>query len=153
MRTHILRTSMTLPLTTDAVFPFFCDVANLERITPPELHFRVLTPQPIEIVEGATVDYQLRLYGIPLRWRSAITRWDPPRLFVDEQVVGPYRVWVHTHRFREHDGATVIDDEVSYRLPLWPLGEVMFPVVLYQLRRIFRYRQEATRKALVGAAE
>lgn len=142
---------MRLPLDVHQVFPFFCDVRNLERITPPELHFKVLTPQPLEIAEGTTVDYQLRLYGLPLRWRSRISVWDPPYEFVDEQVIGPYRVWVHTHRFLDDVGATVIDDEVFYGLPFWPLGEAAFPIVHFQLARIFRYRHEATSRALVGA--
>jgi ligand-binding SRPBCC domain-containing protein len=142
---------MRLPLDIHRVFPFFCDVRNLERITPPELHFKVLTPQPIEIAEGTTVDYQLRLYGIPLRWRSRISVWDPPHEFVDEQVIGPYRVWVHTHRFLDQGGSTLIDDEVSYAMPVWPLGEAAFPIVRVQLARIFRYRQEATARALLGS--
>ena len=141
---------MTLPLGIHEVFPFFCDVLNLERITPPELRFRILTPPPIEIAEGTTVDYRLRLYGIPVKWSSRITTWNPPHEFVDEQVVGPYRLWVHAHYFRDDGGATVIEDVVRYRLPLWPLGEVALPIVRYELARIFRYRQEATARALVG---
>ena len=151
MRIHTLKTSMRLPIDIHRVFPFFCDVRNLERITPPELHFKVLTPQPIEIAEGTTVDYQLRLYGLPLRWRSRISVWDPPHEFVDEQIFGPYRVWVHTHRFLDEGESTLIHDEVSYALPFWPLGEAAFPVVRFQLARIFRYRQEATARALLGS--
>jgi len=149
MRTHTLKASMRLPLQVDQVFPFFCDVKNLERITPPELNFRVITPQPIEIGQGTVVDYRLRLRGLPLRWRSKITVWDPPHAFVDEQIVGPYRVWVHRHRFFVEDGATVVDDDVTYALPFWPLGEVALPLVRLQLARIFRYRQEATARALI----
>jgi len=141
---------MRLPLQIDEVFSFFCDVLNLERITPPELRFRILTPQPIEIAEGVTVDYELHLYGIPLKWRSEITVWEPPYRFVDEQIVGPYNLWIHTHRFCEDSGAILIDDNVCYRLPLWPLGEIAFPLVDYQLRRIFKYRQNAIREALIG---
>jgi ligand-binding SRPBCC domain-containing protein len=144
---------MRIPLGVGDVFPFFCDVANLERITPPELRFHVLTPQPIRIAEGTTVDYQLRLFGITLRWRSVITTWDPPHRFVDEQVCGPYGLWIHIHSFREDEGATVIEDTVRYRLPQWPLGEIAFPLVHCQLRRIFDYRQRATREALLGGQQ
>jgi ligand-binding SRPBCC domain-containing protein len=141
---------MRLPLQIDEVFPFFCDVMNLERITPPELRFRILTPKPVQITEGVTVDYELRLYGVPMKWRSEITIWEPPYKFVDRQLVGPYSLWIHTHRFCEDSGGTLIDDYVCYRLPLWPLGEIAFPLVNYQLRCIFKYRQSAIREAVIG---
>jgi ligand-binding SRPBCC domain-containing protein len=147
MRTHIFQTSMRLARQIDQVFSFFCDVLNLERITPPELNFHILTPQPIEITEGTIVDYRLRLYGIPLRWRSKITTWDPPRRFVDEQILGPYCLWIHTHRFYEENDSTIVEDDVLYRLPLWPLGELAFPLINCHLRRIFRYRHEAIMEA------
>ena len=140
---------MTLPLGREEVFAFFAEAQNLERITPPELRFRVISPTPIEIAAGTLIDYHLSLFGLPFTWRSRISRWDPPDAFVDEQLKGPYSLWHHTHTFAESSEGTVIGDRVLYRLPLWPLSEIGLPLVKLQLKRIFAYRQQAIRKLLL----
>lgn len=140
---QVFRCSVTLAAPLDSVFGFFADARNLEILTPPWLRFRVLTEGEIRMGPGARIDYRLRLRGVPLRWRSEITAWEPPHRFVDEQVAGPYRTWIHEHRFEaaERPGRgpmVVASDEVRYQAPGgWLVNRLL---VQPDLRRIFRYR-------------
>jgi len=151
---HTFADSLALPLPRRTVFAFFADAHNLEAITPPELNFRILTPDPIVLETGAFIEYRLRLFGVPFRWVTRIADWKPPERFVDEQLRGPYALWVHTHTFEEDASGTVIRDDVRFRLPFSPLGDVAYPIVRAQVRRIFEHRRRVVREALLprGAA-
>ena len=152
MSSHILTRSQEIGLPREQVFRFFADAANLEAITPPELRFRILTPQPIEVQRGTLIDYRLQLYGLPIVWRTEITEWSPPVSFVDTQLRGPYAEWVHTHRFEAvSDSATLMTDEVRYRLPFGVLGNLGHFIVRRQLERIFDYRARVVNELLQQA--
>jgi ligand-binding SRPBCC domain-containing protein len=138
----MLQASLFLPRARAEVFPFFAEAANLQRITPPWVDFRIVTPLPIEMRVGALIDYRLSIHGIPIRWRTEITAWDPPYRFVDEQRRGPYAAWTHTHTFREVPGGTLVEDRVEFRAPGGRLVERLF--VRRDVRAIFRHRQHAT---------
>ena len=142
---HELTTWQWLPRPRPEVFAFFSDARNLQRITPAFLHFEVLTPGPIEMRAGALIDYRLTLRGIPLRWRSEITVWEPPQRFADIQLRGPYAEWVHTHTFEEEDGGTLVRDSVRYRLwgPGFLTGTVNKVLVAPETKRIFEFRHHA----------
>jgi ligand-binding SRPBCC domain-containing protein len=157
---HVLETAMELPLPRERVFAFFSAAGNLQRITPPELGFTIVTPPDVVIALDTRLEYRLRLFGIPFGWISRITVWDPPVRFVDEQERGPYKQWIHEHAFEEKEGTgpsgggagatvTVIRDRVRYRLPVEPFGDLAQPLVRAQLARIFAYRARAVRNALL----
>jgi ligand-binding SRPBCC domain-containing protein len=139
---------MELSVPVAKVFAFFSDAANLSRITPRSFGFQMITPQPVLIQKGTIIDYQIRVLGLLVHWRTLISRWDPPHLFVDEQLCGPYRTWVHVHRFRETSTGTLVEDEVEYSLPLPPVGELVHPLVRLQIHSIFCFRQESIRSIL-----
>ncbi len=142
--TFVLRTEQWIDAPREQVFEFFADAFQLEAITPPWLHFHVLTPRPIPMAPGALIDYRLRLRGIPIRWRTEIDVWEPPVRFVDRQLKGPYALWEHEHTFEDHGERTLMRDEVAYRLPfarvLGPIAQWL--MVRRDLEQIFRYRAE-----------
>ena len=123
------------------VFAFFERAENLEQITPAFLHFSITTPLPIEMKTGARIEYRLRLFGIPIRWRTRIDIYEPDIRFVDLQVRGPYRFWRHLHTFEETPEGTLMRDVVDYEIPLGPLGELAGRLFVRRtLSRIFDYR-------------
>lgn len=135
----ILETRQLLPAKLDSVFPFFAEAENLERITPPLLQFRIVTPTPIEMRTGIQIEYALKLHGFPMKWLSHIALWDPPNRFVDEQVRGPYKRWWHEHAFFDTPDGTLVHDRIEYQVYGGPLIERVF--VRGDLHTIFSYRR------------
>ena len=150
-----MRSTVRLAAPLAEVFAFFADARNLEVLTPEWLRFQVITQPPPAMAAGTRIDYRLRLRGMPVRWQSEITAWEPPFRFVDEQRRGPYRVWIHEHRFaveRQPGGGEVVvaGDKVDYAVPGGRLVNRL--LVAADLRRIFAYRRERLYERF-GAAE
>lgn len=147
-----LKTDITLPRSLEDTFQLFCDASNLKTLTPPELRFEIRTRLPIEMKQGARIQYRIHLFGIPFAWLTEITHWEPGVRFVDEQISGPFRQWIHEHRFEAlEEKSTRILDEVRYALPLEPLGRIAHPIVRSRLDRIFSFRDEKVREILAAS--
>lgn len=168
-----LHVEQTVRAPIERVFAFFSDAGNLESITPPIVGFRILTPQPIAMKAGALIDYSIRLHGLPIRWRTRINAWEPPAplgagtgglgdgmargRFVDEQLSGPYRVWIHEHVFEAcgpGNAWTFVRDHVRYGVPGGPGLErlVERAFIRPRLEQIFHYRKRAIERRLGSRA-
>ena len=148
MKVHTLSREQFLGRPPAEVFPFFGDALNLEAITPPTLGLRLVAEGAIEMRAGALIQYRLRLRGVSLDWLTRIDEWEPGVRFVDSQLVGPYRLWHHTHTFEERGGGTLMRDTVRYALPAWPLGELAAPLVRRELAAIFDFRRDTVVRLL-----
>jgi len=149
-RVCVFESSEVVQASLPRVFSFFSDPANLEALTPPALDFRILTPRPVEMRRGCILDYQLRLRGFPLRWKTLVERWEPQTRFIDVQLRGPYLLWRHRHDFVPADGGVAVRDRVEYALPLAPLSDLALRTVAADLRRIFDYRRARLPALLQG---
>ncbi len=140
---HVIEREQFFPRPRPEVFAFFADASNLTAITPPFLHFKILTPMPLSMEEGTLLDYRLRLYGCPVRWRTRIEEFETNVRFVDMALRSPYRRWHHTHTFEDQDGGTRMRDRVEYALPFGPLGTFARTLVVKKtLEAIFDYRRD-----------
>ncbi|MGB0639724.1 MAG: SRPBCC family protein [Myxococcota bacterium] len=139
-----LEQAQFIPRPRSEVFQFFSDAFNLERLTPDFLHFKIITPAPILMGPDTIIDYRLRLYGVPMNWRTLIESHTPELAFVDTQSKGPYTLWHHTHTFESVDGGTLMRDIVRYKLPFGILGQFAhFLFVRRSLKAIFNFRRTA----------
>ena len=132
-----------LPVPVEKVWEFFSDERNLEKMTPSSLSFKVTGKSTAEISRGTTIDYKLKVHGVPLHWRTLILAWEVGVRFIDSQLKGPYRLWHHTHHFYSLAGGTLMVDEVQYKLPLGKLGLLCAGwFVSKDVRAIFRWRND-----------
>jgi len=131
------------------VFPFFADEKNLEKITPEFLRFYVEGKNTEEICPGTSIDYSLKLRGIPIHWQSLITSYEREKYFVDTQTKGPFEKWVHTHKFIPLFGGTLLEDEIVYKIPLGHVGDILAGrFVQSDLKKIFNYRCEKIKQMI-----
>lgn len=147
MKPHLFQTTCILNRPIEEVFSFFSKAENLDTITPPELRFTILTPSPIHMQQDTLIDYSIRLYGVPMKWKTLISAWEPPYRFVDEQLRGPYKLWIHEHTFKAIGSRTEMVDKVQFLSP----GGIFEPVInkLFverKVRDIFRFREHKLRE-------
>lgn len=154
MRIRNLERTQVVARPIGELFEFFSDPRNLERITPAILHFEFVTPPPATVSAGTTLDYRIRLYGVPVHWRTRIELFEPPLRFIDVQEKGPYALWRHTHTFRDLGaGKTEMTDHVEYAMPLGPLGEIAYRLfVARSLKQIFDHREAEMARMLSAPA-
>jgi ligand-binding SRPBCC domain-containing protein len=143
VRRYVLERSQHVSGSLDQVFAFFSEAGNLARITPPALGFRIQGAAP-PIAAGVRLEYRIRWLFLTLRWVTRITEFEPPSRFQDVQERGPYRLWIHTHRFAVERNGVRIDDRVEYALPFGSLGRIAHALVVRrQLERVFDFRRRA----------
>ncbi|QDT88501.1 SRPBCC family protein [Gimesia algae] len=146
-----LHTETVIPCALEEVFAFFAEPENLEALTPPWLNFQITTPGPIEMRPGTLIEYRLKLHGIPVKWKTEISDWEPPYRFVDRQLKGPYRLWRHEHTFAECEEGTLVTDDVRYAVLGGALVNRLF--VQKDVARIFRYRRDQLRNFKPASSE
>jgi ligand-binding SRPBCC domain-containing protein len=143
MKNRTVKRELFINKSLENVFAFFSDASNLNIITPPWLHFEIITPTPIPMQLGTRIDYRLRLHKIPVNWKTEITVWEPPNRFIDSQIKGPYAVWIHEHRFVSQNGGTLMTDFIEYR----SRGFIFEPLIHHlfvknDVQKIFDYREK-----------
>jgi ligand-binding SRPBCC domain-containing protein len=153
MKVYTINKTQILPITLEESWDFFATPANLPKITPPYMDFRILHISGQENVEikkmyaGQFIRYSVCPFPfpkIPLQWITEITHVQEPYFFVDEQRDGPYNLWHHQHFFKEVPGGVEVSDEVNYSVPLGPLGVLANHLfVSRQVNSIFDYREKA----------
>lgn len=144
---YTLHRETWIPAPLPQVFDFFSRAENLAALTPPWLGFRILTPPPIQMQQGARIAYKLRVHGLPIRWVTQIEQWNPPHAFIDVQLKGPYKLWRHTHRFVVIENGTLMADMVEIALPFGLIGSIAWRLrVRNDVKRIFDYRANAIRQ-------
>jgi ligand-binding SRPBCC domain-containing protein len=140
-QTHTFQSEIVINAPRREVFSFFSKAENLEKLTPNWLQFKILTNLPIEIKKGSLIDYRLKFYGIPIKWKTEITLWDPPSRFIDTQLKGPYRTWIHEHRFIDMNDCTKMIDSVTYQAPGGLFSSIIVKLfVKNSVNKIFDFR-------------
>jgi ligand-binding SRPBCC domain-containing protein len=144
-----IKTEQRIPASLEQVWDFICSPQNLKKITPPHMGFDIITKEVPDIMyPGMVVAYKVSpMFGIKMTWVTEITQVEEGKYFVDEQRVGPYKIWHHEHFIREENGEVVMSDIVTYVPPFGFLGVIANTLFIQkQLKTIFDFRFKAVEK-------
>lgn len=146
---HQLYREQVIPTDLKTAWEFIRSPRNLDAITPDDMPFEIITDTPDEMYNGLMIEYRV---GVPYigkqRWLTELKHIREGHSFVDEQRIGPYKLWYHYHEVTEVEGGIRFIDRVHYALPFGPLGAIAHAVfVNRQLKEIFDYREQALREA------
>lgn len=153
MKMFYYKTEQFLPIHIEKAWDFFSSAKNLAVITPPELNFNILTEvDGKEISEGMLIDYTLKpLFGVPVKWKTEISKVNKPQMFTDRQLKGPYQTWEHTHTFIQKDNGVLMTDELKYKLPFGFIGNIVHSLIVRKkIVDIFNYRRQILHKLFVN---
>jgi ligand-binding SRPBCC domain-containing protein len=141
MKPHVYNQVTYINRPLSEVFEFFSKAENLNKLTPPILEFKIITPLPIKMEKGTFIDYKIKLNGISFKWKTQITAWENNRRFIDTQIKGPYKIWIHEHLFEEENGQVKMTDTVQYLSPGWFLEPIINKLYISKkVKEIFAYR-------------
>jgi ligand-binding SRPBCC domain-containing protein len=145
---YTLYVEQQLNISLQEAWDFFSSPANLAKITPAHMGFKITSGEPKKMYPGQIISYQIALFpGVKSGWVTEITHVEDQSFFVDEQRFGPYSMWHHEHHFVEKEGGVFMTDKVSYKLPVGFLGRMLHPIMIKpQLKKIFGYRVELLEK-------
>jgi ligand-binding SRPBCC domain-containing protein len=140
---HLERTQF-IPAPIEQVWEYFATPRNLNAMTPPDMAFEFIHGGDEPMYAGQVIEYRVAvLPGLRVRWLTQITHVEPPHRFVDEQRSGPYRLWIHEHRFVSRAGDVQITDRVTYSLPFGLLGRLAQAFFIGpRLAKIFEFRRQ-----------
>ncbi len=153
MKMHRLTTQQWLPLSIEEAWGFFSIPENLDRITPDDMSFEILSGDGERTYAGQIISYRIRpVLNIPMKWVTEITQCVDHHYFIDEQRFGPYRFWHHLHRFKEQDGGVLMEDVLHYALPGGAFGEMLGGAMVHKkVKGVFTYREEKLSRIFPGA--
>tara|TARA_Y100000590_G_scaffold332892_5_gene378592 strand:- start:7481 stop:7939 length:459 start_codon:yes stop_codon:yes gene_type:complete len=147
MAVYFLKRKQVVPGDMATVFSFFENPMNLEMITPPWMHFKILSSTDNPVRKNTQISYRIRWLIFPMIWKSRISEYEENSFFVDEMMQGPYKTWYHRHLFSTVRGGIEITDLVKYELPFGLLGNLVHSILIRkQLEKIFNHRNEAVAK-------
>ena len=144
MKLYSINVKQQLPISQDEAWNFLASADNLSKIMPDDMHFEVQSKIEHSIYPGQLIEYKVTpLKGFTTTWVTEINHVKKPHYFVDTQLIGPYKIWHHTHFLYPNDEGVLIEDQVRYQMPLGKLGELLHPVMVKpQLNKIFKAREE-----------
>ena len=145
--------SSPLPVSVEDAFAYHERRGALQRLVPP-WESVVVEKTDNSLAVGSKVVLKTSVFGVPIRWVAKHTAYEPPRLFADTQLSGPFAKWFHRHQFASFGEHSTLTDQIDFEVPLGAIGRLLgSKTALGKIESMFAYRHRVTRDDLTLQAE